>query len=209
MVADNEIFRRGVCTLLEADDEIVVCGEAWGTEEAVKIARETRPDVAVIGLGSSDGMSTEAIEAIKVHLPKTKVVAVSDHVDGKTFLDSIVAGASAFLVKGVEASALVRVVREVAQGASYIDPAFHDVALEYLHRDVGRLSRLANHPRMTVLTKRQKEIVMTLARGLDNRQISKELLISVQTVKNHLSNMYSKLGVRSRTELIALLDDLS
>lgn len=200
VVDDHEIVRRGVRALLEGADGIVVCAEAGGVAEALEIAEAALPDVIIIDLRLPDGGAAEAITKIRQHCPQTAAVVLTFHsTDEEALIESMIAGATAYLFKNAAGEDLIAAVRAVAQGDSYLDPTFASAALRYIHN--GRsFASLAHDEKPTRLGRRETEVLELLPKGLSNKQIASALHIAESTVEHHLTSIYSKLGVNGRIQ---------
>jgi two-component system, NarL family, response regulator DevR len=194
LLDDHEIVRRGLRELLESEDGIEVVGEAGTVEDAVTRVPATRPDVAVLDVRLPDGNGVEACRDIRSAHPEVRCLMLTSFADDEALFDSIMAGASGYLLKQVRGADLVDSVRRVAAGQSLLDPSVTAKVLE----------RLRNPPeedeQLTGLTERERDILDLLAQGLTNRQIGEQLYLAEKTVKNYVSNLLAKLGMERRTQ---------
>ncbi len=194
LVDDHEIVRRGVRELLEAQDDIEVVGEAGSVEQAIHRAPISSPDVAVLDVQLPDGTGVEVCRDLRSALPELRCIMLTSFADDEAMLDSVVAGASGYLLKQVRGADIVDAVRRVAAGESLLDAAVTARVVERLRRGPEEDERLKG------LTGQERKILNLLADGLTNRQIGEELFLAEKTVKNYVSNLLSKLGMNRRTE---------
>ena len=194
LLDDHEIVRRGLRDLLEAEDDIEVVGEAGTVAEAVSRVPSTRPDVAVLDVRLPDGNGVEACRDIRSSHPEVQCLMLTSFSDDEALFDSIMAGASGYLLKQVRGADLVDSVRRVAAGQSLLDPTVTAKVLERLRKPPEEDEQLAR------LTEQERKILDLLAQGLTNRQIGERLYLAEKTVKNYVSNLLMKLGMHRRTE---------
>jgi DNA-binding NarL/FixJ family response regulator len=194
LVDDHEIVRRGVRELLEAEDDIEVVGEAGTVEQAIDRAAVSSPDVAVLDVQLPDGSGVEVCRELRSAEPQLRCIMLTSFTDDEAMMDSVVAGASGYLLKQVRGADIVDAVRRVAAGESLLDPLVTARVVERLRRGPEEDERLRG------LTGQERRILDLLADGLTNRQIAEELFLAEKTVKNYVSNLLSKMGMSRRTE---------
>jgi NarL family two-component system response regulator LiaR len=190
IVDDHSVVRQGLRMFLALDDELEVVGEAANGAEAVRLAQEIRPDVVLMDLlmPVMDGIS--AIEAIRRGLPDTEVIALTSVLEDKAVFGAIRAGAIGYLLKDTQADELCRAIKAAAAGQVQLSP---QAAARLLHE-----VQVPQSPEK--LTERETEVLRLLAAGQSNKEIGATLVIGEKTVKTHVSNILSKLGVSSRTQ---------
>jgi DNA-binding NarL/FixJ family response regulator len=190
IVDDHSVVRQGLRMFLSLDPEIEVVGEAANGAEGVRLARELRPQVVLMDLlmPVMDGVSATA--TIRGELPEVEVIALTSVLEDSAIFGAMRAGASGYLLKDTEAEELSRAIKAAAAGQVYLSPQ----AAARLVREV----RAPGSPE--ILTQRETEVLRLLAQGLANKEIAQELGIGEKTVKTHVSNILSKLGVLSRTQ---------
>ena len=194
LLDDHEIVRRGLRELLETEDDIEVVGEAGTVAEAVHRVPSTRPDVAVLDVRLPDGSGVEACRDIRSANPEVRCLMLTSFSDDEALFDSIMAGASGYLLKQVRGADLVDSVRRVAAGQSLLDPTVTAKVLERLRKPPEEDAQLAR------LTDQERKILDLLAQGLTNRQIGERMFLAEKTVKNYVSSVLAKLGLERRTQ---------
>lgn len=187
---DHKIVRRGIRTFLELDPEMIVVGEAADGAEAVRLAHELRPDIVLMDLlmPVMDGVTATA--TIRRELPETEVLALTSVLEDASVVGAVRAGAIGYLLKDTEADALCRAIKAAVEGQVQLTP-----------QAAARLMQVVSGPQSPQpLTERETEVLRLLAQGQANKQIARSLSIAEKTVKVHVSNILSKLGVQSRTQ---------
>jgi DNA-binding NarL/FixJ family response regulator len=194
LLDDHEVVRRGVRELLEAEEDLVIAGEASSAEEALRRIPATSPDVAVLDVRLPDGDGVEVCREIRSRSPEVQCLMLTSFSDDEALFDAIMAGASGYILKQVRGGELVEAIRRVAAGQSLLDPALTARVLERLRRGPEEDERLAD------LTEQERKILELLAEGLTNRQIADRMYLAEKTVKNYVSNLLMKMGMERRTE---------
>ena len=198
LVDDHEIVRQGVATMLRAEEDFDVIGEAKDGRAAVQMVKDLAPDVVVMDIAMPELNGIEATRQIVAGTPPAEVVVLSMHCDKRFVVGVLSAGASGYVQKGCSFDELARAIRAAAQGHTYLSPPVADV----LARDyVGRL-REENGNSSPVLTPREREIVQLLAEGKAAKQIATVLGISIKTVSTHRRRAMTKLGADGTADLI-------
>ena len=199
LVEDQQIVRRGIRTLLDLVDDIEVVGEAADGAAAIQLITETSPDVVLLDLRmpGRDGIAVLTELRAAGELPPTIILTTFD--DEGAVLAAIRAGARGFLLKDVSLERLAESVRMVARGESVIQPALTERLLEAAR---GQGCKFASLDPPDPLTEREVEVLRLMTGGYSNREIAEALAISEGTVKNHISTILSKLGVRDRTRAV-------
>ncbi|WP_436793459.1 response regulator [Actinospongicola halichondriae] len=195
LLDDHEVVRRGVRELLEAEEDIVVVGEADTAEIALGRIPATNPDVAVLDVQLPDGDGVEVCREIRSQRPEIGCLMLTSFADDEALFAAIMAGAAGFVLKQVRGNDLVDAVRRVAAGESLLDPSV----------TARVLARLREEPEdeLSMLTPQEQRILGYIGDGLTNRQIGEEMFLAEKTIKNYVSNLLSKMGMSRRTEVAA------
>lgn len=187
------MVREGLRAYLELEPDIGIVGEAADGREAVRQARELRPDVVLMDLMMPNMDGVEATALIRDQVPETRVIVLTSFLDDSRVLPAMKAGATSYLLKDVEATDLARAIRGARAGQAQLHP---EVARR-LMRQVSTTRQPAETGR---LTDREREVLQLIARGLSNKEIARELVVGERTVKGHVSNILGKLGLQDRTQ---------
>jgi DNA-binding NarL/FixJ family response regulator len=199
LVDDQNLVRKGVRSLLELSEEIEVIAEASDGVEAIRTVPEIAPDVVLLDMRMPGKSGLDVLQELSAEgtLPPTIILTTFD--DDEMVLAGIKAGAKGFLLKDVSLEELVGAIRTVSQGGSMVKPAVSErllKGLENMHTDFSSLDR------PDPLTERETEILRLMAGGYSNKEIANSLGVAEGTVKNHVSNILSKMGVRDRTRAV-------
>lgn len=199
LVDDQTLVRQGVRSLLELAEGIEVVAEAVDGEDAVERIPEVAPDVLLLDMRMPKKSGLEVLRTLSVRgdLPPTIILTTFD--DDDIVLAGIQAGAKGYLLKDVDLEELVEAVRAVAAGKSIVKPAVTERMLAGLKQVKTEFSSL---DRPDPLTERETEILRLMAGGYSNKEVASALNVAEGTVKNHVSNILSKLGVRDRTRAV-------
>lgn len=199
LVDDHTLFREGVRSLLSAEDDIEVVGEAADGNEAVEKATELLPDVVVMDIMMPGMSGIEATERIRAKFPATRVLVMSMYDDEEYVQRMLSAGASGCMLKWATTEDLVRAVREVAGGGMPLSPT---VAAKLVKDYVRRLRGGPEDSSGDTLTARESEVLRLVAEGHTNAEIAERLGLSRKTVDSHRTNLMRKLGIHEVTELV-------
>lgn len=199
LVDDHAMVRQGTRQLLARETDLEVIAEAGDGEEAVRLARQYSPDVVVMDIAMPKLNGIEATRQIKITHPRISVLALSAYDDDLYIFALLEAGAAGYLLKNVNADELIKAIREVAAGEAVLHPT---IARRVVNRFAPPAEAQAEASALDHLTEREVEVLKLAARGLKNHDIAQDLSLSVRTVQTHLSNIFSKMGVGSRTEAV-------
>jgi DNA-binding NarL/FixJ family response regulator len=199
VVDDHGIVREGLKMVLSLEEDFAVVGEAASGKEAVDQALRLRPDVVLMDVLMNEVNGIDACRQIKSALPDVKVLMLTSHDATQAVEASVLAGASGYLLKNGGREDLLKGIRAVAQGESLLSPR---VTAQVLER-FASLTRKERERENDLLSEREKEVLVLVARGLTNRQIAAELIISENTVRNHLSHILDKLDLSRRSQVAA------
>ena len=193
IIEDHALVREGLRLILQDEPGIRIAGEAAGVADAFALVERTEPDVALVDLtlGGADGIPL--LRGLGVRYPGTRTVALTMHDDGETVRQAFLAGAAGYVVKGAASSELIAAIRAVARGERYVHSAVAGAVLD----DSLRWLRHGH-----VLSPREREVLRLIAGGRTAIEASRLLGISAHTVRRHLSNLATKLGVRGRVALV-------
>jgi two-component system response regulator NreC len=199
IVDDHPIVREGLRTLLAAQPDIEVVGEATSGEEAVRRVEATRPDIVLMDITMLGMNGLEATRRIKQRCPEVKILALTMHQHEEYLFAMLEAGVSGYFVKGGSFSELVSALRAISRGEVFLHPIVAGKLLgEYLRR--------ARSPQAAEshggLTPRQREVLKLVAAGYDSREIAERLRLKPSSIRRHRANIMAKLGLRNRAELV-------
>jgi two-component system, NarL family, nitrate/nitrite response regulator NarL len=199
LAEDHEIVREGLRTLLEAEGDIAVVGEAETGRQAVALTRKLRPAVVVMDIAMPLLNGLEATRQILKAIPATRVLILSAHSDDAYVEQVIAMGASGYLIKQTSARVLSRAIREVHAGRTYFSPA---IAKRLCHRDQKPPLRAGQMKRQIArLSSREAEVLQRIAEGAANKQIAAGLGISIKTVEKHRDHLMRKLNIHDTAGL--------
>lgn len=196
IVDDHFMVRKGLIVLLENfDSEFEVVGDTGNAEDAVYLAKQYQPNVVLMDMLMPEIDGIEATDRIRQECPNTQVIALSSYSEEDQIQRALKAGAISYLMKNLSVDELANAVRKAAMGQSVLSPE----AAQVLIRATTRPQAIGHD-----LTEREREVLVLMKEGLNNRQIADQLVISNSTVKNHVSNILAKLGTSSRTQAVAM-----
>jgi two-component system NarL family response regulator len=203
IVDDHALFRRGLEMVLEQEPDIELVGQASDGAEAVEKAAESLPDVVLMDIRMPRSSGIEACRAMKEAAPSAKIIILTISDEEEDLFEAIRAGASGYLLKDIPLDEVAEAVRSVYGGQSLINPSMAGKLLN----EFATLARRESEPRAQEvpapkLTDREMQVLKLVARGMNNRDIAKELYISENTVKNHVRNILEKLQIHSRMEAV-------
>ena len=210
---DQVLVRQGICVVLQKEKDLVVVGEAGDGEEAVRLARELKPDVIIMDISMPKLDGIEATRQIKAFQPSATILILTAY-DYDQYVSALLeAGAAGYLLKGINFRQLIDGIRAVHRGESVLHPVIARKVLERFKHSEGYVQEGA----LSLLTQREMDVLTKAAKGLSNKDIAQELFLSVHTVESHLQSIFNKFGVGSRIEAVIqalkrgwlTLDDLS
>jgi DNA-binding NarL/FixJ family response regulator len=194
LVDDHHVVRAGLRSLIDAQSDMEVVGEAADGEVACRLALELRPDIAVMDVSMPVLNGAAATARIKRDQPEMKVLALTVHEDRGYLQQLLEAGASGYLLKRAAADELIRAIRAVARGDTYLDPNLAGKLLGHLSRRPSQGDQLSE---------REEEVLRLIARGFTNREIAARLDLSVKTIETYKARTMEKLGLDSRAAIVA------
>lgn len=195
IVDDHMMVRRGLATFLKVFDDLELSGEAENGEVAIQLCARVQPDVILMDMVMPIMDGAVATRVIRQQFPQVQVIALTSFKEGELIKNALEAGAIGYLLKDVTADDLVRAIRAAQRGRVTLSPEAAQILVE-----------TANLPPVPGgdLTEREREVLVLMIEGLNNTQIAGRLTVSPSTIKSHVSNILSKLGVASRTEAVTL-----
>lgn len=196
---DHTLFRQGVRTLLSAEPDMEVVGEAADGNSTADKAAELRPDVVLMDIGMPGPSSFETTRQIKRSRPETRVLFLTMYDDEDYLVESMEVGASGYVLKDSPAPQLVAAVRDVCRGGSYLSPRMLSQLVDDFRTRVRSTDRL---PRFATLTPREKEVLKMLAEGNSVKEVACQLNLSVKTVEAHKFNLMRKLDIHNKAQLV-------
>jgi DNA-binding NarL/FixJ family response regulator len=199
LVDDQTLVRAGIRSLLELSDSVEVIAEAVDADSAIKLIPEVKPDVVLLDMQMPGKLGLEVLRELgaKNALPPTVILTTFD--DDQYVLAGIQAGARGYLLKDVSLDQLVNAIKTVAAGGTLVKPAVTERLLAGMSNMENKFAALDSPDH---LTDREKEILRLMSAGYSNKEIARALDVAEGTVKNHVSNILSKLGVRDRTRAV-------
>jgi len=197
LLDDHEIVRRGLADLISLQSDLEVVGEAGTAAEALIRITAAQPDVAVLDVRLTDGNGVEVCREIRSLFPHIHVLMLTSYADDEALFNSIMAGASGYVLKEIRGTDLISAIRQVAAGNSLLDPSVTKQVLERL-----RNGNKANDE-LSGLTEQEKTILMLIGEGMTNRQIGEKMHLAEKTIKNYVSGLLAKLGMERRTQAAA------
>jgi len=197
IVDDHPIIRSGLRSLLTAESDIEVVGEATDGKEGMEQTESLRPHVILMDISMPNLDGLNATRQIKRRFPEVQILALSMHRSDEYFFEMLRAGASGYILKSARTSDLLEAIRVVSRGEVFLYPAM----AQKLVRGYLKLADWENETQ-TILSPREKEILFLMAEGYSYKDIAEKLVISPSTVYSHRSNLMSKLGLNNRHELI-------
>lgn len=210
IIDDHQLFREGVKRILEFEKSFEVVAEGDDGCEALQLVETYNPDVVIMDINMPQMNGVESTRELVEKHPDTKVIILSIHDDESYVTHALQTGAQGYLLKEMDADALIEAVRVVAEGGSYLHPKVtHNLVNEYRRLTTGvaqsggaYYQRIEIRRPLHLLTRRECEVLQMLADGKSNRGIGEALFISEKTVKNHVSNILQKMNVNDRTQAV-------
>lgn len=196
---DHAILREGLVMLIGGQDDMAVIAQAENGRDAVRLAREEQPDVAVLDVSMPELGGAEAAEAIRKDCPDVRVLALTRHADQAYVRRLLQAGASGYVLKKGAADALINAIRVVAKGGTYVEP---QLAGALLQRTFGRTPAEAAGESTPMLSAREEEVLRSIAWGRSNKEIAAELGLSIKTVESYKAVALEKLQLRNRSDIV-------
>jgi DNA-binding NarL/FixJ family response regulator len=198
VVDDHPIVRAGMRAVLDTAADVTVSAEGASGADALRLVAQHCPDVLVLDVNLPDLDGVEVTRRLRAQGATTAILALTVHNDNQTIFGLLESGAIGYVLKDEALETLANAVRAAAQGDSWLSPA---VARQVVQRAIAQTTAVPSLPSEAVsLTPSERQVLSLLAQGLDNTAIAAQLVVTKRTVQNHVSNIYGKLGVNSRTE---------
>lgn len=207
IVDDHQLFREGVKRILDFEDSFEVVAEGNDGSEVVELYEKHKPDVILMDINMPRVSGVEATEALLKDYPQAKVIILSIHDDGSYVTHALKTGALGYMLKEMDADAIVEAIKVVSSGGSYLHPKVtHNLVTEFRRlserEHKGAFQQNDIRRPYHLLTKRECEVLQLLTDGQSNRTIGETLFISEKTVKNHVSSILQKMAVNDRTQAV-------
>jgi two-component system response regulator NreC len=196
---DHALFRQGIKTLLSAEPDMEIVGEASNGADAVAKAAESRPDVILMDIGMTGLSSFEAGRQIRKNRPESKILFLTMYDDEDYLVECMEVGAAGYVLKDSPAALLVSAIRDVNRGGSYLSPRMLSQLVDDFRSRIKSAHRL---PRFATLTTREKEVLKVLAEGNSVKEIASSLKLSVKTIEAHKFNLMRKLDIHNKAQLV-------
>lgn len=202
---DHALLRQGIKNVLELESDLVVIGEAADGDEAISRSIDLEPDILLLDINMPRTNGLEVTRRLHESSPSLKVVILTIHDDENYVVEVIKAGAAGYLLKDVEPGMLVKAIRTVYEGESFIYPTLAKKLFSEINRQEERKNgavKSFERRREERLTYREIEVLHLICQGMSNQTIAKTLFLSEKTVKNHLTNIFRKINVTDRTQAV-------
>ena len=197
MIADDHVLmRQGLKQLLELEEDIAVIAQSGDGEETVKKALEYNPDVILLDINMPSMNGIEVLRRLKDLGTVSKIIMLTSHEDKEYLFETMKIGADGYVLKDSDADSLIKAIRDVNMGKTYIQPSIASMLVEGLEEKDSNKEL----DKIRQLTKREYEVLSLIAEGLSNKDIADKLFISEKTVKNHVSSIFKKLDVNDRIQ---------
>ena len=200
LVDDQALFREGLETLLSVHKDIQIVGQASNGQEAVEVATKVHPEVVLMDVRMPILNGVRATRRLKKALPHCRVIVLTTFDDDEYVFDALRAGAVGYLLKDVASAQLVEAIRAAARGESILEPSVAAKVIAEFTRVSSMVPSTQMEQLVDPLSERELEILSLIARGAINNEIASQLYIAEGTVKNHVTHILGKLGVRDRTQ---------
>ena len=200
LVDDQALFREGLETLLSVHKDIQVVGQASNGQEALEVAAKVQPDVVLMDVRMPVLDGVRATRLLKEALPQCRVIVLTTFDDDEYIFDALRTGAAGYLLKDVASARLVEAIRATARGDSILEPSVAAKVIAEFTRVSSLVPAAQMEQLVEPLSERELEVLALIARGASNKEIASQLFIAEGTVKNHVTHILGKLGVRDRTQ---------
>jgi DNA-binding NarL/FixJ family response regulator len=208
LIADDQsLIRDGLKTVLELEKDFEVVGTAKNGIEACKMTEKLNPDILLLDIRMPEMDGVESIKVIKRKCPATKVIMLTTFNDDEYIIEALANEANGYILKDIEIDNLIEAIRDAAQGKMIMPPAVAAKLAQGLHKISIKKKDDGAAQTDLGLSEREKEIASMMIQGFTNRQISSALYISEGTIRNYISNIYSKINIGDRTQAVLFLKE--
>jgi len=206
MIADDHVLlRQGIRNVLELEADLQVIGEAGDGEEAVEKVAVLVPDILLLDINMPKMNGLDVVRKVSAGQTTTKIIVLTMHDDENYVIEVIKAGAVGYLLKDIEPGMLVKAIRTVFEGESYIYPSLAKKLFGEINRQHVRsleAAKILERTKEERLSYRELEVLEMVCKGMSNQEVAKNLFLSEKTVKNHLTNIFRKISVTDRTQAV-------
>jgi len=196
IVDDHALMRQGLKKILEMESDIQVVGLAENGESGLRKALDLKPDVMLLDINMPVMNGIQTLRRIRDIGLDIRVIMLTIHDDREYLMETVNIGAEGYVLKDAETESLIRAIRNVNEGLTYIHPTLADELVKEYRKNDGK----AGSEELDRLTRREYEVIALIAEGLNNKEIADKLFISEKTVKNHVSSIFKKIHVNDRTQ---------
>ncbi len=203
LVDDHVLFREGLTSLLDAQPDMTVVGQAASMVEAIVKARKLKPDTILMDISMPDGNGIEAARQILAQQPEIDIVFLTVHEDDERLFEAIASGGKGYLPKNTRTAELLKMLRGLAQGEAALSRRLTPRILAEFARMKTHLADVEPLAEEVVLTKREMDVLKLAGTGASNKEIAEQLAITESTIKNHMRHILSKLHLKNRREAVS------
>ncbi|MEM9954054.1 MAG: response regulator transcription factor [Chloroflexota bacterium] len=197
---DQAIVTEGLQVILESDSEIEVVGIGHDGAQAIELVEKHHPNIVLMDLKMSGMNGIHATRHIRAHHPDVFVLVLTTYDADEWVFDAIRSGASGYLLKNTPPKDLIKSVKQVVNGENPVDPNVAGTLFKHINQSASTLPSITADTKIDDLSDRELEVLRLMAKGLSNRDIAKQLFLSEGTIRNYVSNVFSKLNVSDRTQ---------
>lgn len=197
---DHELVRKGLRTFLDREPDLLVVGEAGTVADALPLVARLHPHLLLLDMKLPDVSGVDGCQQLLAAAPGLRILVLTGHAEASIVAAAIKSGAHGYILKDVKLDDLAHAIRTVAEGRSYLDPRITQYALHWIRTGAAQPSRVQG---LSMLSPQERLIMPLLANGKTNKEIAVQLKLSDKTIKNYLTNIYTKLNVNRRTEAVA------